>query len=85
VLAWLFVRRRFRLVSWLVVAYTALMWFTIVYLGHHYVVDIIGGVALAAGTYWLVIHKGILDRMLARLSGRPKQEPDQELTPPAPA
>jgi membrane-associated phospholipid phosphatase len=69
VLAFLFVRRRFPRVAIGVALYTALMWYAIVYLGHHYVVDIIGGVALAVGTYWLVIHRGLLDRALDRLVG----------------
>lgn len=70
VLAFLFVRRRFGRVAIGVAIYTALMWFAIVYLGHHYVVDIIGGVALAVGTYWLVIHRGVLDSLFRWLSGR---------------
>jgi membrane-associated phospholipid phosphatase len=71
VLAFLFVRDRFRKVAIGVAVYTALMWFAIVYLGHHYVVDIIGGVALAGLAYWLVISRGALDHALRKISGRP--------------
>lgn len=45
--AWLFVRRRFPIFGWIVLAYTLAVWFAITYLGHHYVVDIIGGVVYA--------------------------------------
>jgi len=67
VLAWLFVRGRHPRAAWAVVAYTAVVWFAIVYLGHHYVVDILGGVALAAGTYFVVIRLGGLDALFRRL------------------
>jgi membrane-associated phospholipid phosphatase len=68
VLAWLFVRGRYPRVAWAVVVYSAIVWFAIVYLGHHYIVDILGGVALAAGTYFVVIRLGLLDRLLNRLA-----------------
>ena len=71
VLAFLFVRRSYPKLAIGVAIYALLMWFAIVYLGHHYVVDIIGGVALALGTYWLVIHRGALDWTLQRLGGSP--------------
>ena len=35
-------------------AWSAVVWFSVVYLGQHYVADVIGGVAFAAGT-WLVM------------------------------
>ncbi len=78
VLAWLFVRGRYPKAAWLVVAYTAVVWFAIVYLGHHYIVDILGGVALAAGTYFVVIRLGLLDRVLRRLA--PSRPPPQPTT-----
>jgi membrane-associated phospholipid phosphatase len=74
VLAFLFVRRSHPKLAIGVAIYALLMWFAIVYLGHHYVVDIIGGVALALGTYWLVIHRGILDWALRMLGGHPTHE-----------
>ncbi|HYI67065.1 MAG TPA: phosphatase PAP2 family protein [Candidatus Limnocylindrales bacterium] len=70
VLAWLFVRNRYPKATWAVAVYAAIVWFAIVYLGHHYIVDILGGVALAAGTYYVVIHLGLLDRLLNRLAPR---------------
>jgi hypothetical protein len=48
-------------------AYSACVWFSIVYIADHYVVDILGGVAYAAIAYWAVIHapgwfRGLVDR-----------------------
>lgn len=66
-LAWLFLRRRHAKAAGLVAVYTVAVWFAIVYLGHHYVVDIVGGAAFAIGAYLLVARLGILDRGLAWL------------------
>jgi PAP2 superfamily len=55
-LAFLFARRVFGRAGWLVLAYAACVWFAIVYLGEHYVVDAIAGVAYATVAYWVVIH-----------------------------
>ena len=54
VLAFLFLRERWKRASWLMMVYAALVWFSIVYLGHHYVVDAIGGVLLAVVSYVVV-------------------------------
>jgi len=70
VLAFLFMRRHHPRFAIGVAVYALLMWFAIVYLGHHYVVDIVGGVALAAGTYWVVVDRGVLDSAVRRLSPR---------------
>jgi membrane-associated phospholipid phosphatase len=55
-LAFLFARRAFGKAGWLMLAYTACVWFAIVYLGEHWVVDIIGGVLYAIGAYLLILH-----------------------------
>lgn len=55
-LAFLFARRVFPRAGWLMLAYTACVWFAIVYLGEHWVVDIIGGVAYAYAAYFAVLH-----------------------------
>jgi hypothetical protein len=55
-LAFLFARRAFGRVGWLMLAYSACVWFAIVYLADHYVVDILGGLAYAGAAYWVVIH-----------------------------
>lgn len=66
-LAFLFVRRRFPRAAWLVAAYGAAVWFAIIYTGHHYVIDIVGGVAFAVAAYLLVDRAGLLDHLLAWL------------------
>ena len=53
-LAFLFARRAFGKVGWLMLAYTVCVWFAIVYLGEHWVVDIIGGVAYAFAAYFAI-------------------------------
>ena len=55
-LAFLFARRAFGRGGWLMLAYTACIWFAIVYLGEHWVVDIIGGVVYAFAAYFAVMH-----------------------------
>jgi hypothetical protein len=55
-LAFLFARRAFGRAGWLMLAYTACIWFAIVYLGEHWVADIIGGVIYASAAYFAVMH-----------------------------
>jgi membrane-associated phospholipid phosphatase len=40
----------------LALTWSAIVWFSVVYLGQHYVTDVIGGIAFAIGT-WLIITK----------------------------
>jgi hypothetical protein len=47
-LAFLFARRSFGRIGWVMLAYSACVWFSIVYLADHYVVDILGGLAYAS-------------------------------------
>ena len=69
-LAFLFARRAFGRSGWLMLAYAACVWFAIVYLGEHYVVDAIAGVAYAIVAYWAVIHApGWFRRLVDRASG----------------
>jgi hypothetical protein len=55
-LAFLFARRAFPRAGWLMLGYTACVWFAIVYLGEHWVVDILGGVAYSFAAYFAVLH-----------------------------
>ncbi len=55
-LGFLFARRAFGRVGWVLLAYSVCVWFSIVYLADHYVVDIIGGLLYASAAYWAVIH-----------------------------
>lgn len=50
-LAWLFLRRLGGSVAWPMLAFTLAAWFSIVYLGDHYVVDVVGGIAYVAVVY----------------------------------
>jgi hypothetical protein len=66
-LAFLFARRTFGWIGWTMLVYSAGVWFSIVYLGEHYVVDILGGLAYAAVAYWAIIHaptwfRSVVDR-----------------------
>ena len=55
-LAFLFARKAFGKAGFLMLAYAACIWFAIVYLGEHWVVDIIGGVVYASVAYFVVMH-----------------------------
>jgi hypothetical protein len=55
-LAFLFARRAFGRAGFLMLAYTACIWFAIVYLGEHWVTDIVGGVVYACAAYFAVMH-----------------------------
>ena len=69
-LAFLFARRAFGRAGWLMLGYCACVWFAIVYLGEHYVIDAIAGVAYAVVAYWAVIHApGWLRRLVDRAAG----------------
>ena len=50
-LAYLFAREVWRRASLVLLVYSAAVWFSVVYLGHHYVVDVIGGILFAVGAY----------------------------------
>lgn len=55
-LAFLFARRAFGSVGWLMLVYAVCVWFSIVYLADHYVVDLLGGVAYALAAYFAIVH-----------------------------
>ena len=55
-LGFLFARRAFGRIGWLLLAYSVCVWFSVVYLADHYVVDILAGLAYASVAYWAVIH-----------------------------
>jgi membrane-associated phospholipid phosphatase len=48
----------------LALAWSAVVWFSVVYLGQHYVADVIGGIAFAIGT-WLITTKLVAPRVAA--------------------
>ncbi len=55
-LAFLFARRAFGRPGWLLLVYAACVWFSIVYLADHYVVDLFGGIAYALAAYFAIVH-----------------------------
>ena len=55
-LAFLFARRWFGRSGYLMLVYSACVWFSVVYLGEHYVVDVVGGILYASATYWAIFH-----------------------------
>jgi membrane-associated phospholipid phosphatase len=54
ILAFLFLRRFWPRASLLMLGYSAVVWFAIMYLGHHYLVDALGGLVYAVAAYWIV-------------------------------
>jgi len=66
-LAFLFVRNRWPRVSWILLAWSAAIWFAVVYLGHHYVIDVVAGMAFAVGAYW-ALQSPALSRLASRLA-----------------
>jgi membrane-associated phospholipid phosphatase len=50
-LAYLFARTRWPRASLILLVWAAAIWFSVVYLGHHYVIDVVAGIAFAIGAY----------------------------------
>ncbi len=66
-LAFLVARHYFGRAGWLMLLYSAVVWFSIVYLGEHYVVDAMAGVLYASLAYWLVLHARTVIRVVAEI------------------
>lgn len=62
ILAYLFLRTHWPRASWLMLVYTAAVWFSIMYLGHHYLVDALGGLVYAVAAY-LVVRSAVSGRL----------------------
>lgn len=62
ILAYLLLREHWPRASWLMLAYTAAVWFSIMYLGHHYLLDALGGLVYAVVAY-LVVRSAISGRL----------------------
>jgi membrane-associated phospholipid phosphatase len=67
--------RKLRFFAWLFAAFTVAVSFAIVYMGEHWVLDVLGGYAAAALTAWLCT-----SRRMHRLYGRIPGEPVGRLT-----
>ena len=78
-LAFLFARQAFGKAGWLMLAYAACVWFAIVYLADHYVVDVIGGIAYAWVAYLAVVHAPGWFRRVVDRAADPGVEADVEV------
>lgn len=78
-LAFLFARRAFGKAGWLMLLYSAAVWFSIVYLADHYVVDVLGGVAYASVAYLAVVHAPGWFRRLVDRAADPAVEAEVEV------
>ena len=67
-LAFLFARTRWPRASLILLVWAAAIWFSVVYLGHHYVIDVVAGIAFAVGAY-AALQSAALNRFAAWLSG----------------
>jgi membrane-associated phospholipid phosphatase len=67
-LAFLFARNRWPRASLILLAWSAAIWFAVVYLGHHYVIDVVAGILFAIGAY-VTLQSPVLGRLAARLAG----------------
>lgn len=68
-LAYLFLRRIGGPAAWAMLAFTIAAWFSIVYLGDHYVVDILGGIVYVAVVYRAL---PLIDRLRLRVELDPE-------------
>jgi hypothetical protein len=68
-LAFLFVRKRWPKVSLILLAWSMAIWFAVVYLGHHYAIDVAAGILFAIGAY-AALHSTVLGRAAGWLAGR---------------
>jgi membrane-associated phospholipid phosphatase len=66
-LAYLFARDRWPRASLILLAWSMAIWFAVVYLGHHYVIDVVAGMAFAVGAY-LLLQASFLRNVAAKLA-----------------
>jgi membrane-associated phospholipid phosphatase len=67
-LAFLFARTRWPRASLILLVWAAAIWFSVVYLAHHYVIDVVAGIGFAIGAY-VALQSPILKRFAAWLAG----------------
>jgi membrane-associated phospholipid phosphatase len=67
-LAFLFARARWPRASLVLLAWSAAIWFSVVYLGHHYVIDVVAGILFAIGAY-IALQSPMLKRFASWLGG----------------
>jgi membrane-associated phospholipid phosphatase len=67
-LAYLFARNRWPRASLILLAWSAAIWFAVVYLGHHYVIDVVAGIVFAIGAF-LALQSRMLGQLATVLAG----------------
>ena len=79
-LGFLALRRVYPRAAWLAFVWCILVWFSVVFLGEHYVVDVIAGVALAALSWWVMMKVAVprVGVLQSRMSGEVPAKPDPE-------
>jgi membrane-associated phospholipid phosphatase len=79
-LGFLALRRAYPRAAWLAFAWCILVWFSVVFLGEHYVVDVIAGVALAAISWWVMMNVAVprVGVLQSRMSNGVPAKPDPE-------
>lgn len=82
-LAYLFARRRWPLASPVLLGWSAAIWFTVIYLGHHYVIDVVAGIVFAIAAY-AALQGPTLKRFAGRLAelGRRRERSGPAAQPP---
>ena len=73
-LGFLTLRRIYPRAAWVAFAWCVLVWFSVVYLGEHYVVDVVAGVLLAGATWWAMMHLAV-PRLRLLQARRPRELP----------
>jgi membrane-associated phospholipid phosphatase len=81
-LAFLFVRKRWPKVSLILLAWSAAIWFAVVYLGHHYAIDVAAGILFAIGSY-AALQSATLSRVAYRLAALGPRAKDAAPTQPS--
>jgi len=66
-LSFLALRRYSKKLGWFFLPYPFLVWFAIVYLGEHYVIDAIAGVIYAQVSFWVVYDFGKIRNFITRI------------------
>ncbi len=61
----LFIMRKFKRRGILTITYVLGVWFSVVYLGEHYVFDVVAGAAYAIFVFWIVVER---EKVLKRIS-----------------
>jgi membrane-associated phospholipid phosphatase len=56
--------------SWIMLGWSALVWISVVFLGEHYVLDVVAGVAVAAASWWVMMRVAVPRFTVLQLAGQ---------------